>query len=418
MATAAVLCIGTELTRGEVVNTNGNTLADALTRLGFEVTAIEIVDDDAGRIRDSLARLGSAHAALVVTGGLGPTTDDITTAAVAALLGLPLERDSASLDAIRARLERLGRPMALSNAKQADFPRGALILPNPNGTAPGFSLRLKEALACFLPGVPREMIAMFDACVAPLLAPLVDEASHQIRLRTYGLPESEVNDLLAGIESEFDVLIGYRASFPVIEVKVLARGANAEAIRSRARRAADAVRARLGDEVVFGEGDVTFAQAIGAELVRARQRLACAESCTGGLVGQLVTARGGASAFFAGSAVVYDDQAKTTLLGVPAALIAAHGAVSAEVARAMAEGARTRFQTEVALAITGIAGPDGGSADKPVGLVHYAVATQRGSEAHHRVFPGDRELIRLRAAYAALGLLYRTLRALPSRATP
>lgn len=411
MATAAVLCIGTELTRGEVVNSNGNTLAEALTGHGFEVTAIEVVDDQRGRIVESLTRLGRSHAALVVTGGLGPTTDDITTAAVAELLGVALERDEASLERIRERLERLGRPMAGSNAKQADFPLGARILPNPNGTAPGFCVRIEGALACFLPGVPREMSAMFEVSVVPLLAPLVDEAFHQIRLRSYGLPESEVNDRLAGIESEFGVVLGYRASFPVIEVKVLARDAVAGSAAQRARRAADEVQRRLGDDVVFGEGDITFAQALGRELVRTQQRLACAESCTGGLVGQLLTARGGASAFFAGGAVVYENQAKTALLGVPAAMLEAHGAVSAEVARAMAEGARARFDVDIALAVTGIAGPDGGSAEKPVGLVHYAVATRAATEARHFVFNGDRELIRLRAAYAALALVYRTVRA-------
>jgi nicotinamide-nucleotide amidase len=404
------LCIGTELTRGEVVNTNGNVLAEALTRHGFEVTAIESVDDHTGRIVESLARLGRAHAALVVTGGLGPTTDDITTAAVAELLGVPLERDEHSLTLIRERLERLGRPMALSNAKQADFPRGAQILPNPNGTAPCFSVRIEGAVACFLPGVPREMSAMFDASVAPLLAPLVDEAFHQVRLRSYGLPESEVNDRLAGIEAEFRVLIGYRASFPTIEVKVLARDASGTVAEARARSAADEVRRRLGDEVVFGEGDITFAQALGRELTRTGQRLACAESCTGGLIGQLLTARGGASEFFAGGVVAYENRAKTALLGVPATLLDAHGAVSAEVAIAMAEGARARFDVAIALAVTGVAGPDGGSAEKPVGLVHYAVATPAGTEARHFVFAGDRELIRLRAAYAALGLAYRLVR--------
>jgi nicotinamide-nucleotide amidase len=409
MAKAAVLCIGTELTRGEVVNTNGNVLADALTRHGFEVTAVEIVDDDHERIVESLARLGRANAALVVTGGLGPTTDDITTEAAAALLGLPLERDEASLGLIRERLERLGRPMAASNAKQAEFPRGAQILPNPNGTAPGFSLRIENAVACFMPGVPREMTAMFDASVVPLLAPLVDEAFHQVRLRSYGLPESEVNDRLAGIEDEHRVVIGYRASFPVIEVKVLARDAVPAQAEERARRAADEVHRRLGD-VVFGEGDITFAQALGRELVQSGKRLCTAESCTGGLIGQLLTARGGASAFFAGGVVAYENRAKTALLGVPAALIEAHGAVSAEVACAMAEGARTRFDADVAVAVTGVAGPDGGSAEKPVGLVHYAVATRSTTEARHFLFPGDREFIRLRAAYAALGLAYRIVR--------
>lgn len=408
MARAAILCIGTEVTRGEVVNTNGNVLAEALTGIGFEVTAIEAVDDHPERIKASLSRLAAEHAALVVTGGLGPTTDDITTAAVAELLGLPLERDPASLAKIHELLARFGRSPAKSNEKQADFPRGAEILPNAYGTAPGFALRIGGALACFLPGVPREMRGIFEASVAPRLLALVDVALHQIRIRTTGMPESEVNDRLAGVEAQFDVTIGYRASFPVVEVKVLARAPRPEDAEARARSAADVVRERLGD-AVFGEGDATFTEVLGRELVRRKLHLACAESCTGGLLGQLLTERAGSSEFFAGSAVVYENRAKTALLGVPDELLRAHGAVSSEVARAMAEGARRVFEVDLAVAVTGIAGPGGGSEQKPVGLVHFAVAGARGTVEQHLVFPGDREMIRRRAAHFALLLVRRAL---------
>ena len=174
MATACVLCIGTELTRGEVINSNASFLADGLTGAGFEVTAIETVDDDRARIIACLTRLAAEHAVLVATGGLGPTTDDITTACVAEFAGVPLERDASSLAAIRARFEKLGRHMSDSNQKQADFPRGASILPNPNGTAPGFSLKLGRALSFFMPGVPREMGPMFRDSVVPAIRSLVD----------------------------------------------------------------------------------------------------------------------------------------------------------------------------------------------------------------------------------------------------
>lgn len=401
MARAAILCIGTEVTRGEVVNTNGNVLAEALTALGFEVTAIEAVDDHAGRIQESLSRLGREHAALVVTGGLGPTTDDITTLAVADLLGVPLERDTASLSRILELMARFGRTPAKSNEKQADFPRGAEVLPNAYGTAPGFAIRIASALACFMPGVPREMRAMFEASVAPRLSGMVDVALRQIRVRTSGMPESEVNDRLAGIEAEFDVTLGYRASFPVVEVKVLARATEPAEAEARARRAANVVRERLG-HAVFGEGDLTFTAALGQELVSRGLTLACAESCTGGMIGQMLTESAGSSEFFAGSAVVYANSAKIALLGVPAELIERHGAVSAEVARAMAEGARARFAVDLAVAVTGIAGPGGGSEQKPVGLVHFAVASVAGTSDRQIVFPGDREMIRRRAAHAGL----------------
>jgi nicotinamide-nucleotide amidase len=409
MATAAVLTIGTELTRGELVNSNAAWLSEALTARGFAVLEHCVVPDRPALMEASFARLGHEHDVIVCTGGLGPTTDDITTECVARLLGVPLERDAGALAAIVARFERFGRTMAPSNAKQADFPRGATVLPNPNGTAPGFSVRLGRALAFFMPGVPREMKAMFEASVVPAIAGLVDDAHHQILLRTHGLPESEVNDKLAGLEADHRVTLGYRATFPIIEVKVQAEGPDASEVSLRARRAADAVIERLGRRIVFGEGDATFADALGRALVERNWRVACAESCTGGLLSELLTERGGASAFFSGAVVAYENRIKTAELAVPASLLAELGAVSAPVARAMAEGALRRFGVDLALAITGIAGPTGGTPEKPVGLVHFAAATRHGTTDKHFVFPGTRDQIRARAAYATIALALRIL---------
>jgi nicotinamide-nucleotide amidase len=402
---AAVLCIGTELTRGELLNSNATWLAEALTTIGFEVLAVDCVDDDRERIEAALTRLSLAHAVIACTGGLGPTTDDITTECAARLAGVELVRDEPSLQSIRDRLSRFGRQMALSNAKQAEFPRGSRILPNPNGTAPGFELKLNRALAYFMPGVPFEMKAMFEAHVEPAIFPLLGDRQFQVLLRTFGLPESEVNDRLAGIEAEFGVIIGYRATMPEIEVKVLARANTVEAAKELAERAANAVRTRLGDEVVFGEGKARFPEAVCQLLEAKGQTLALAESCTGGLVSELITAHAGASAIFRGGAVTYANDAKIALLGVPPELLARHGAVSAEVARAMADGARRAFAADLALALTGIAGPDGGSAEKPVGLVHFAVASASGISERRVVFGGNREQVRRRAAFAGLALL-------------
>jgi nicotinamide-nucleotide amidase len=205
-----------------------------------------------------------------------------------------------------------------------------------------------------MPGVPREMTAMFESSVLPAVLHLVDGGRHQIILRTHGLPESQVNDRLAGLEAEYGVVIGYRATFPVIEVKVQATAADKSAAEGLARKVADVVRERLGPRIVFGEGDALFASAFGAALTERNLRMACAESCTGGLLSELLTERGGASSFFAGAAIVYENAAKTAQLGVPAELIARDGAVSRSVARAMAEGALGRFGVDVALAITGI----------------------------------------------------------------
>ena len=402
---AAVLCIGTELTRGELQNSNATWLAEALTTIGFEVLAIDCVDDDRSRIEAALTRLARAHDVVVCTGGLGPTTDDITTECAARLAGVDLVRDEPSLQAIRDRLARFNRQMALSNAKQADFPRGSRILANPNGTAPGFELKLERALAYFMPGVPFEMKAMFESFVEPAITPLLGDRHFQVLLRTFGLPESEVNDRLAGIEAEFGVLIGYRATMPEIEVKVLARAVSVDAARVVAERAALEVRERLGAEVVFGEGKARFPEALCQLLEANRQTLSLAESCTGGLVSELLTAHAGASAVFRGGAVVYANDAKIALLGVPGELIARFGAVSAVVARAMADGARRAFASDYALSLTGIAGPGGGSEEKPVGTVHYAVASADGISDRRVVFPGNRDQVRRRAAFAGLSLV-------------
>ncbi len=402
---AAVLCIGTELTRGELVNSNATWLAEALTTIGFEVLAVDCVDDDRSRIEAALTRLSLAHDVLVCTGGLGPTTDDITTECAARLAGVELVRDEASLQSIRDRLARFNRQMALSNAKQADFPRGSRILPNPNGTAPGFELKLNRALAYFMPGVPFEMKAMFESFVEPAITPLLSDRHFQVLLRTFGLPESEVNDRLAGIEAELGVIIGYRATMPEIEVKLLARADSVEAAAALAESGALAVRARLGDEIVFGEGKARFPEAICQLLEAKGLTLALAESCTGGLVSELVTAHAGASNVFRGGAVTYANDAKIALLGVAPELLARFGAVSAEVARAMADGARRAFNADIALALTGIAGPGGGSADKPVGLVHLAVSDANGLSDRRIVFSGNREQVRRRAAFAGLSLV-------------
>ncbi|HKO49541.1 MAG TPA: competence/damage-inducible protein A [Polyangiaceae bacterium] len=402
---AAILCIGTELTRGELQNSNATWLAEALTTIGFEVLDIACVDDDRERIETTLTRLTQAHEVVLCTGGLGPTTDDITTECAARLAGVPLVRDEASLEAIRERLSRFGRQMAASNAKQADFPRGSRILPNPNGTAPGFELKLNRALAYFMPGVPFEMKAMFESFIEPAMLPLLGDRHFQVLLRTLGLAESEVNDRLAGIEGEFDVLLGYRATMPEIEVKVLARAATVALAQERAERGAAAVRERLGDEVIFGEGKARFPVAVCTLLQAKGLTLALAESCTGGLVSELLTAHSGSSAVFRGGAVTYSNESKIALLGVPAVLLARFGAVSAEVARAMAEGARLAFSADVALALTGIAGPTGGSDEKPVGLVHFAVATAAGVSNRRVVFSGNREQVRRRAAFAGLSLV-------------
>ena len=403
--TAAILSIGTELTRGEIVNTNASWLAAELTAIGFDVCEAAIIDDDPTRIVATLKRLAEIHQVVVATGGLGPTTDDLTTAAVADALGVPLLRDAASLEAIRARFQAAGRVMSPSNEKQADFPKGAAVLANPVGSAPGFGVVLGACRAFFMPGVPSEMKRMYADHVVPAIAALAPRLTFQRRIKTFGMPESAVGEKLAGIEATYPGLVlGYRAHFPEIEVKVHVTAATQQAARSLADEAVSEVKKRLVD-VIYGEGDDTFPQVVGRTLSSRGLRLAVAESCTGGLVGHLLTSEPASEYFFA-DAVTYDNEAKTRLLGVSEDDLRVHGAVSPVVAVAMAEGVRQRCGVDLGVSITGIAGPSGGTAEKPVGLVYWAVARE-GAETlvRHRVFRGDRRQVQMFAAYAALSLL-------------
>lgn len=404
---AAVLCIGTEITRGEIVNTNATWLCNELTALGYEVTEVVSVDDDRGRIVEALRRLGQVHELIACTGGLGPTTDDVTTESAALAAGDALVRDVASIEHIRTLFQRLGRTMGPSNTKQADFPSRATVIANPVGTAPGFYMRMGKALAVFMPGVPRETHPMWRDHVAPMIEALAPATTFQSRLRTFGKPESTVGELLRGVEELYPgLIIGYRASFPEIEVKLLARAGSRHAAERIVQEAEVEVRRRLGD-IIFGEEDDSFVSAVATAVRKRGWHLALAESCTGGLVAQMLTSEP-ASDYLLLGVVTYANEMKTSMLGVPAEMLAEHGAVSEQVAVAMAKGACQVSGAEVGVGITGIAGPTGGSEQKPVGLVHWAVAHPGGVSARHRVFAGDRYRIQKMAAYAALALVRET----------
>ncbi len=401
----AVLCIGTELTRGELVNTNAAWLSERLTAEGFTVLETVVVDDDVPRIERVLGRLGREVSFVVCTGGLGPTTDDLTAIAVAKTLGVPLVRDEASLEHIRARFRRLGRPMSPTNEKQADLPQGATVLANELGSAPGFQVRIGEAEACFLPGVPREMKPMFELEILPRFASRVQRTSYQLRYRTFGLPESALGERLAGVEETFPgVIIGYRAHFPEVEVKVLASGKDQATAQTRAEAAAVEVKARLGDHV-YGTGEDSFSGVVLRELIAREQTVALAESCTGGLASSQLTAHAGASAAVLGGVVAYANSVKVGLLGVDASVIERVGAVSEEVARAMAENVRRITGADIGLGITGIAGPEGGTAEKPVGTVFIAVATQHGSRVERCSFPWHRAFVQQISAHMGLKMV-------------
>jgi nicotinamide-nucleotide amidase len=403
--TAAIFSIGTELTRGEIVNTNASWLSAELTAIGFEVTEAATVDDDPARIIETLKRLAGVHDVIVATGGLGPTTDDLTSAAVADALGVALVRDDAALESIKQRFRAAGFVMTPNNEKQADFPKGATVLANPIGSAPGFAVRMGKSRAFFMPGVPGEMRRMFAEQIVPAIAMLAPNITFQRRIKTFGMGESSVGEKLAGVESSFPgIILGYRAHFPEIEVKVHATAGSQDEARALCDRASDEVRERLAG-IIYGEGDDTLPRVVGRELSSRGLRLAVAESCTGGLLGHLLTSEP-ASEYFVGGAVTYANHAKTRILGVREDDLEEHGAVSTVVAASMAEGVRKLCEVDVGVAITGIAGPSGGSAEKPVGLVYCAVAHANGPTlVRHRVFRGDRRQVQMIAAYVALSLV-------------
>ncbi|MEZ4287037.1 MAG: competence/damage-inducible protein A [Polyangiales bacterium] len=403
---AAVFSIGTELTRGELINSNAAWLGDRLVELGFDVVEHCTVDDDEGRIASALERLCAANEVVVCTGGLGPTSDDLTAATVARTMGVSLRRDDSIVDSIREKFRAFGREMPEANAKQGDFPEGASILPNPIGTAPGFSVRIGRALAFFMPGVPREMEKMFAERVAPLIESLAPRTTYQTHIKTFGMTESGVAEAIADLEDKAGgIVIGYRASFPEIEVKILAQASTRLEAEKRSAAVAEKVRARLGD-AVFGGRDDHFENKVVDGLREQGIRIAVAESCTGGMIGELITSIPGSSDVLLLSAVTYSNEAKKNLLGVTDAILDEHGAVSEACARAMAEGVLRLTNADRAVAVTGIAGPGGGSADKPVGTVWFSVAYKNAPTVSKlRRFPGDRERVRRFAAYFALELL-------------
>jgi len=403
----ALLSIGTELTRGEIVDTNSAWLAAQLTECGFEVSTVWCVPDDVKRIADSIRSLATEHHIIISTGGLGPTSDDVTAAAAALAAGVEVVRDESALLAVRRRIESRGRTPTKAQEKQADIPEGCKMLPNADGTAPGFSVQVEESTAFFLPGVPREMRRMFSERVLPRIRPTAPNNTFQVRLRTYGLGESAVAQRLEGIETAHPgVVLGYRAHFPEVDVKVLGSASNLASAQELVLATTEEVRERLGD-IVYGEGDEDLPGIVGRAIRARGWRLALAESCTGGLISHLLTSHPGASEYLIGAAVTYANSAKTRLLGVHEDTLRAHGAVSAEVAAAMAEGARRCCETDVGLAVTGIAGPTGGTSNKPVGLCFWACSHPQGTTIRERVFRGDRGEIRIHVAHAALDLLRR-----------
>jgi nicotinamide-nucleotide amidase len=410
---AAILSTGDELTTGRTLDTNANFIADKLVAAGLDVTAIIVVGDYPERITWAWHAALRQADVIVSTGGLGPTADDLTTETVGAITGRRLVLDQEVADRIRKMFEAMGRVMPENNLKQAQFPEGAVIIPNALGTAPGFRLDLQTEHGrrhlIVLPGVPREMKPMIEEQVLPWLQQA--RGSNEVYLshtfQTFGISESALDELVAGCVAPEEGRIAFRAAFPQISVRLTVHGEPALAPQ-RLEHLAVRLRQRIGT-YAYGEGDTTMEATVGALLKERGLTVALAESCSGGLVGHRLTNVPGSSAYVKGGIVAYSNAMKQQSLGVRAETLAAHGAVSEETASEMAVGVRRSLGSDLGLAVTGIAGPDGGTPDKPVGTVCFALAAV--DVVHHRRYQlwGNREWVKLLSSQVALDWVRRYL---------
>ena len=417
--TAETIAIGSELLIGGRSDSNSLFLADELGKLGIAVRFKSVVGDEQQDIVMAIRTALKRSHVVVMTGGLGPTVDDRTREAVAQATGHRLSRRKEALEGMTARLAQWGRTASTAQLRQAMIPSGATVLKNPVGSAPGFSLTWKKALIISLPGVPEEMKEMMQQEGLPLLRAALESSGRSSQspivrqvFHTFGLAEAEVDAKLKGlIPKRALVDLGLLASPMGVLVSLTTKGnqsvpeKNCDVLQKLAKD----VRSRLSDWL-FAEGQDTMEEVVGRELTKRGFMLAVAESCTGGLIGHRLTQVAGSSAYVDRGAVCYSNRAKAEMLGVPLELIARHGAVSKEVAAAMACGIRERANVSVGLSVTGIAGPGGGTETKPVGLVYVGLDDGTGRPiAREFRFHGDRNVIKQRSSQAALDLLRRWL---------
>ena len=408
--TASILAVGSELLGTARLDTNSLFLTGELESMGLKVVRKTCVGDEWPELEAEMRLALGRAPLLVVSGGLGPTADDRTKEVLASILGRKLVRDEEFLDRLRERFRRRGYEMPKVNEKQADVVEGAVVLANRRGSAPGFLVESEGRTVVLLPGVPVELKSMWVDEAAPRLARVFGTTGlHRRILKTGGLPESVVEERIQPVYAAHpETPITILANAGEVQLHVAARGPAEAAAKFLDRLEAD-FRNALGDDI-FGRDAETLEGNVGALLRSRGQTLAFAESCTGGLLAGRLTEVPGSSDYFLGSAVTYANSAKTALVGVKPETLERFGAVSEETAREMAAGARLRFGSTIGLAVTGIAGPAGGSTEKPVGTVHMALDAADGTRLQKAgLFPGDRPLIRRWSVTAALVMIRRHL---------
>jgi nicotinamide-nucleotide amidase len=408
-----LVTIGTELLLGFTIDTNGAEIAIALAAQGVRVARRTAVPDREHDIREAVSAALQRTGAIITTGGLGPTRDDMTKRIVAELFGAPLEFDEGIWESLLDRFARARRAPVQSNRSQAEVPRGATVLPNRWGTAPGLWIEGAPGLAVLLPGVPHEMRMLLQHEVVPRLAGRGEgRVIRSLVVRTTGIAESTLAERMGEIEGDVAPLsLAYLPGLEGVDLRLTAWNLPPAEADLLLRPAADLLRERAG-EFVYGKGDDDLAALVLEEARSRGLRVGLAESCTGGLVGGRLTEIAGSSDVFIGGVVCYDNSLKSSLLGVPPSVIQSEGAVSEAVARAMAAGAIQRLGVDLVVSVTGIAGPGGGTEAKPVGTVWLGLAHGDMVTARRSLFLGSRHDIRRRAAQAALCMMLKRLQAL------
>jgi len=403
---ASIISVGNELLMGQTLDSNSAYISSRLLSAGLPVVGVFTTADDIDSIVKSLERAVSDSDVVIMTGGLGPTDDDITRQALAQFLGVQLELREEFLEQLKTFFAQRGVTMPQRCETEARIPAGARALPNKLGSAPAILAEYKGKKIVALPGVPAEMKQIFEDDV---FTELQEYAGEQVivvqKLKCFGAAEAQIADKLgAMMERHRNPLINCTVSCGIITLAIIAQGEKQKQCEKLAEEDEKRLRSILGN-LVYGSGDESLAEVVGRELARQGKNLSAAESCTGGLVSKLITDIPGTSRYFTHGWVTYADNAKIDELGVPEELINKYGAVSEEVARAMAQSARRKANTTFAIGISGIAGPGGGTKEKPVGLVHIALDSQVGCVHQRMFFPRERDAIRLRAALTALNML-------------
>ena len=399
-----ILSTGDELTTGKVVDTNSATIADALFSIGLQVVAVLKVGDDRETLLWALDQARELGDLIIGTGGLGPTADDLTTETVATFLGHKLEQDEGVAEALKKRFESRRLTWTLNNLKQAQFPQGAVIIPNPAGTAPGFRVSIgQNKTLAWLSGVPQEMTRMLQETVIPWIARQTGQPPFlSCTFKIHGLTESKLDEMLKPLDAGPHAKLSFRAHYPDLSLRlILDGGREQESLFSDLRRQISQI---LGTHV-YAQSEATLEEAVGQMLLERHYSLALAESCTGGYISHRLTRIAGSSAYYYGGAITYSNDAKIRFLGVKLETLEKHGAVSRETALEMSRGIRDKTGASIGFSVTGIAGPEGGSPEKPVGTVWMSIDCDHCHEARLFQFYGDRERVIVGASQAALNWL-------------